>query len=663
MMRARAFTGAGLATLATSALLATSASAYLVRPESSFTPAGVTGPVSVAVEQSTGDVYVGGLESSNVERFTATGRPDPSFVSPTLESPRGVAVDNSSGPSKGDVYVAEYGGEKIVKLDSSGKEVAGFTPITGAAIPAGDVGSPGFLPFGVAVDPENGDVVASDGVGGGREVDIFSSSGTFISQFAAPGVRGVAVGAHGEIFTAGGKGAQAWSASDGYSAPTAIVPGFHVGVAVDRATGDVLFDDLETIVEYSEAPGPVWSPLLEFGFGLVGESSWGVAVDEATDTAYVTDEAGPVVVFGSPLMLARAITGTPAAAVSQTSATLAGTVEPEGAQVIACSFEYGLSTSYAGPGSGSGPCSTPSPFSGNTAIPQTNMLKDLQPNQTYHYRLAAVTAGGNSYGEDQTFTTEPAAPAIDNESVSALTQATATLNAGVNPNNQTTTYRFEYGAGSAYTQVLPATEGEVGSGYGNVVLGSELSGLSPGTTYHYRVVATNATGSDPGPDRTFTTPSLQPPLVSTEAAQNVSQDTATLVGSVETQGFQSTYELDLGADTSYGSRIFGDAGVQTGTQTFTVSVQGLQPNTTYHYRILATNAFGTTYGADRTFTTTGFPTAALSAPPATVLVPAPPALTPLAVTVKPKPKAKKKTKKKTKKKSSHGKSSHGKGRK
>ncbi len=105
-----------------------------------------------------------------------------------------------------------------------------------------------------------------------------------------------------------------------------------------------------------------------------------------------------------------------------------------------------------------------------------------------------------------------------------------------------------------------------------------------------------------------------------------------------------------------------------GTQTFTISLTGLEPGTTYHYRIAATNAFGTVYGLDETFSTPSYPTAALTAPLAPMLVPAPlaaPTSTAKAAGAsKPKPKPKKKKKKKKTKR--HGrtkKSSHGKGRK
>ena len=90
------------------------------------------------------------------------------------------------------------------------------------------------------------------------------------------------------------------------------------------------------------------------------------------------------------------------------------------------------------------------------------------------------------------------------------------------------------------------------------------------------------------------------------------------------QGVKTTYEFDLGVDTGYGTRIFGEAGSGSEAQTFNTSLAELTPATTYHFRLIATNMFGTSYGADETFTTPAIPGSLLSAPAPTPLVPAPP---------------------------------------
>ncbi len=207
-------------------------------------------------------------------------------------------------------------------------------------------------------------------------------------------------------------------------------------------------------------------------------------------------------------------------------------------------------------------------------------------------------------------------PSLLNESASVVKQTSATLNAMIDRGNADTSYRFEYGTSAAYGASVPVSDADIGNGGlegGPVVVAQALAGLQSGVTYHFRVVATNALGPTVGADQTFTTPPLTPPVVSTGQAGGVAQNTATLAGTVDTRGFETDYEFDLGVDTSYGTRIFGDAGVEPGSQTFTAPLQGLAPGTTYHYRILATNSFGTTYGADQTFTTATYPSAALAA--------------------------------------------------
>ncbi len=224
--------------------------------------------------------------------------------------------------------------------------------------------------------------------------------------------------------------------------------------------------------------------------------------------------------------------------------------------------------------------------------------------------LVYVTDGGNSvvwiYGRQSK-------PSLVNVSASVVAQTTGTLNATIDPGHADTTYHFEYGTSAAYGASVPVPDADIGSGLeGSVVVGQQLAGLQPGTVYHYRVVATNALGQTVGADQTLATLPPEPPVVSTGQASGVAQNTAMLTGSVDTRGFETGYEFDLGVDTSYGTRIFGDAGSEPGANTFTASLQGLMPGTTYHYRILATNAFGTVYGADQTFTMAPYPSSTLA---------------------------------------------------
>jgi hypothetical protein len=215
-----------------------------------------------------------------------------------------------------------------------------------------------------------------------------------------------------------------------------------------------------------------------------------------------------------------------------------------------------------------------------------------------------------------------AKPSIDNESVSGVTQTSAIWNATINPGKEEAHYHFEYGLSTAYGASVPVPDVNVGSGSSDVVVGQPISALQPGTTYHYVVVATNKTGTAEGEDQTFTTRQPLSPTVATGAVSGLTQNGAILSGTIDARGVQTAYEFDLGSDTGYGTRIFGDAGSSDGPQTATLTLQDLAAATTYHYRLLAVNTYATTYGSDQTFTTLAFPSSLLSAPAAPVLVPA-----------------------------------------
>jgi streptogramin lyase len=99
----------------------------------------------------------------------------------------------------------------------------------------------------------------------------------------------------------------------------------------------------------------------------------------------------------------------------------------------------------------------------------------------------------------------PNRPATTTEAASKLTKETATLNATVNPNGLETEYRFEYGTTTTYGTSVPVPDKSAGSGSSGVEVSEGISGLKASTTYHFRVVATNAEGTSFGKDETFTT--------------------------------------------------------------------------------------------------------------------------------------------------------------
>jgi phosphodiesterase/alkaline phosphatase D-like protein len=135
-------------------------------------------------------------------------------------------------------------------------------------------------------------------------------------------------------------------------------------------------------------------------------------------------------------------------------------------------------------------------------------LSGLTNSTTYHYRAVAVNFAAVAYGPDQTFTT-PGIPLIAGSQVGSVTKTGATVSASISPELAPTTYAVEYGPTAAYG--AKTTDQAIGSGGVIVQSSATLAGLQPGTTYHYRVLATNAVGAATSNDGTFTTISDQQP--------------------------------------------------------------------------------------------------------------------------------------------------------
>jgi len=135
-------------------------------------------------------------------------------------------------------------------------------------------------------------------------------------------------------------------------------------------------------------------------------------------------------------------------------------------------------------------------------------------------------------------------------------------------------------------------------------VGATITGLTAGTTYHFRVKAVNAVGTSYGSDMTFTTEGLAPTATTLDATNKTSTG-ATLNATVNANMASTTVTFEYGTTTSYGQTITASPNPVTGSTNTNVSavITGLTAGTTYHFRVKAVNAVGTTYGSDNTFTT------------------------------------------------------------
>jgi hypothetical protein len=91
--------------------------------------------------------------------------------------------------------------------------------------------------------------------------------------------------------------------------------------------------------------------------------------------------------------------------------------------------------------------------------------------------------------------------------------SSATLNGTVNPNGLSTTYYFEWGTTTSYGNTIPSTPASAGSGTSGVHVSADITGLSPDTIYHYRLVAVSSFGTSYGSDRIIEKSHGQPYLM------------------------------------------------------------------------------------------------------------------------------------------------------
>ena len=290
-----------------------------------------------------------------------------------------------------------------------------------------------------------------------------------------------------------------------------------------------------------------------------------------------------------------------ASSVTQTAAKLNATVNPNGGHVTKCEFEYGETTSY-----GSSRFVRIAAGVGDEPGRGVPLVAGLTANTTYHFRISATNAGGTSRGADETVRTLANAPTVVTKPATSVTQTSATLNATVNPNGgEISECKFEYGETKAYGSTVPCTPSKPGSGNSPVEVSASVSGLASDTAYHFRISATNSGGTSSGLNQRFTT---DPPTVVTGKASSVAQTAATLNASVNPNGEKvSKCEFEYGETTAYGKTASCSLPESENEVEYPVavsaSISGLTANTTYHFRISATNPSGTSKGADETFKT------------------------------------------------------------
>ncbi len=526
-------------TLLSALALPTSASAEHVF-QTSFGSAGegagqLSSPNAVAVNDETEDVYVADTGNHRVDEFTATGTFIMAFGANVggpgvdtcmlvcnagtagsgpgeFEAPAFVAVDNSSGRSHGDVYVADAGDSLVSKFTAEGALITSWGK-------EGQLAKEPGVPFatlgGITVG-STGDLYVRDDSditqnGAFANVFVFDQAGTFIKSFNDNefSQSGVAVNSAGNTYAPAPPYGIAEHGPSGEYGNFISTSGTITGIADDPSNDDLYIDYGTEITRYNS------SLELQETFGV--SSITGITVG-ATSDIYAVDPSGNSIELFS---LNEPFGGTGAPSnIKGTSATLNGrALAPAGTKITGCQFEYVIDSAYnaaaANPYSAgaTAPCAPAPPYSGLTTV--SAAISGLTKDSTYHFRIHITDAGGGSSSRDRTF--ETAGPAVSLLSSSNINSTSGTLEAQVNPRGNPTTYHFEYlteaefsADGESFTgpdapTLAPVPDATLGSAGEAQVVQQRIQNLMPNTVYRYRVVAQNENGTTVGSSQTFTT--------------------------------------------------------------------------------------------------------------------------------------------------------------
>jgi hypothetical protein len=205
------------------------------------------------------------------------------------------------------------------------------------------------------------------------------------------------------------------------------------------------------------------------------------------------------------------------------------------------------------------------------------------------------------------------APTDATTSASGETQTEAMLNGSIDPEGNTVEYHFEYedpgvtGKQSTPTATLSAAD------FASHSVSAQVTGLEPGMTYNFQLVATYGVGKTSvsgATQKMFTTHAVTAPTATTLAAEGLEETEATLKGTVNPGGEATEYFFEYGTDTHYGQKTEKATLQASGgsNQGVSATLKGLTPDTEYHFRLVAKNKQSPPgEGLDRSFKTASPP--------------------------------------------------------
>jgi hypothetical protein len=622
----------------------------------------LNGPQGLAVDQTTGNVYVTDGSNQRVQQYDANGTFLRAFGQDVVESgpgnsPAANAVQSLNVTATAGKYTLSFGGKTTPELafNATAAEIqtallaltsigAGNVEVTGASMPY-------TITFkGALANNFEPVITVASGVGAGNELE----GGTASVATVTPGSSGfeVCVAANGDVCKAGVTASTGGALKSTFNGYPAVAP---VG---SPNAGDVLVADPANlrVQEYTSAGAFVRA----FGFDVVaaGPDGNGTAFEVCTaakgDACKIgitgagagqfvnsvnrvaEDAAGNLytVESGTPNFRVQKFTlpgnvVTPGGSFSEanlkgsaaTNAPLDVAIDPSTSDVLVTkAFVAGATPSCPNTGVASVAERRIVEVSSAGALEAThmtcagiNVVNGIAVRgSTGDVYVASTTTESRLYVLNAPLT----APTVGFTGISGVTAHTATVNGFVNPNGPalayglTTGYHINYkrSTDSTFT-AAPAADVNVGKGTTNQVISQQLVGLEANTTYEIQIVGARPFngGNASTSIFTFTTPAVGPEVSTpTSTTGDPTGTVASLYGFVNPNSQAATYRFEYGLTSSYGSSAppaGASAGSGANAAPVAQTLTGLQPNTTYHFRLRANNATGGVTSSDQTFTT------------------------------------------------------------